>query len=85
MRGNKLSSESMNKTMKLKLHKVDEINTARSELEMYSVRREIEELEATEKEFFRTHSRILRGDRVSQEKSREVDSNPLYVINRKPE
>lgn len=44
LKGNKLSCESMNKTMKLKLHKVDDIRTARSEMEMYSLKKEIEEV-----------------------------------------
>jgi len=69
--------------MKLKLHKVDEIKTARSELEMYGLRREMEEFDASDKEFFRTHSRVFKGEKYSQEKTKEIDSNQLSVFPRK--
>ena len=52
---------------------------------MYGVRREIEELETAEKEFFRTHSRIFRGDKLSQEKTKDIDSNQLHVLPKKRE
>ena len=45
MRGNKLSISNMNKTMKMKLKKVEDIKTARSQMEMYNIKKELEQVE----------------------------------------
>ena len=49
LKGNKLSFENMNRTMKLKYKKVEEINTSRSEMEMYNLHKEEGEEEIKEK------------------------------------
>ena len=49
-RGGKLSFENLNKTMRMKLKKVEDINTSRSSMEMYSFRRVEEEEEVNSNE-----------------------------------
>ena len=78
-------SESMGKTMKMKLKKIEDIKTSRSEMEMYSYRSEeagqsarLRQAEATEPQFYKTHYKVLQG-KLSEQRNIDFGKTQLFV------